>query len=469
MLWGSVPTDLTQDNRVGDDRHEMRDDKFIRVIRAAGAIDGAGYERADVSAIVRLSTSPGATDVEVIALGSREEAESHPAAVGREPIVLPHCVLIPGLVNVHAHLDLTHLGARPFDAQAGFVAWIGQILQAREALALPVAQAVRMGMDRSVAGGVVAIGDISGTSEAAQTLRDSPLRGIGFLEVFGLGDRAATNWSRALDALEALGAPGDAAARVRISVQPHAPYSAGREVYTRASSWAASRGLPIATHWSETPAEMAFVGERAGDMCDFLKRLGVADAGALEEFGHGETPIEHVAGAVRGARVIAAHVNHATDQDIDNLAQLGATVAYCPRASAYFHHDRLLGPHRYREMMARGINVALGTDSIVCHPTAQTERLSPLDDARLLYTRDAVAPRALLAMMTINGARAIGLEESSFALPAAGRRAMVAGLNVVDVEGVTGDVGERVLRARGPATPLERWLAAHIDVRAGVG
>ncbi|MCA9294487.1 MAG: amidohydrolase family protein [Phycisphaerales bacterium] len=446
----------------------MRDDKSILLVHAAGACDATGFHHADVSAVVRLSTSPNTSHVELIAIGPRAELAAHPAAIGRDPIDLPHCILIPGLTNAHAHLDLTHLGPRPFDADAGFVAWIGGILKARDELATPVADAVRLGIAKSQAGGVVAIGDISGTPEAAQILRDGPLRGIGFLEVFGLGDRAASNWARTLETLESMHAPGDEDAPLRISVQPHAPYSASRDVYDDASSWAATHAMPIATHWSETPAEFEFVAQRTGPMCNFLKRLGIADARALEEFGHGATPIEHVEECVRGTRVIAAHVNHATDNDIDILAQLGATVAYCPRASAYFHHDTMFGPHRYRDMLARGINVALGTDSIICHPAEQADRLSTLDDARLLHARDGLSPQEALALITINGARALGLDESAFVFPHTGAHATLAGLNVVDANGVQGDPATRVMRATTPAEPLEFRLAQRLDARAAV-
>ena len=438
----------------------MRGHDFIKLVRTAGAVDGAGYQREQVSAIVRLSTAKPADDIELLALGSADEVAAHPAAAHAQPIDLPHCVLIPGLVNAHAHLDLTHLGPMPFDAEDGFVGWIGMILRARNELATPVPEAVRQGIECSLAGGVVAIGDVSGTPVAAQTLRDSPLRGVGFLEVFGLGARAGGAWAQAEHALHSLGAVGDARVRKRkrISVQPHAPYSAGRLVYEQAAAWCAAHDMPLMTHWSETPTELEFVAQATGPMRAFLENLGLAGDGALDEFGAGETPIEHVADAVCNARVIAAHVNAASDGDIERLATLNATVAYCPRASAYFEHDIMLGPHRYREMLNAGINVALGTDSIVCHPAEHANRLSTLDDARLLFDRDAIDPGTLLAMATVRGARALGLEEALFRFPAAGSGVM-AGLNAVDVRGAAGSLGERLMRSSAPCMPLRTCLA----------
>jgi len=57
-------------------------------------------------------------------------------------------------------------------------------------------------------------------------------------------------------------------------------------------------------------------------------------------------------------------------------------------------------------MLEAGVNVCLGTDSIVCHGT-----LSILDEMRHLHRRDGTDPELLLAMATWRGMRALGFEE----------------------------------------------------------
>jgi cytosine/adenosine deaminase-related metal-dependent hydrolase len=78
--------------------------------------------------------------------------------------------------------------------------------------------------------------------------------------------------------------------------------------------------------------------------------------------------------------VLLAHVNYADDADLELLAGSSASVVYCPRTHAFFGH----APHRYREMLARGINVCLGTDSL-----ASNDTLSILDEMRFLRMMDA--------------------------------------------------------------------------------
>ena len=58
--------------------------------------------------------------------------------------------------------------------------------------------------------------------------------------------------------------------------------------------------------------------------------------------------------------------------------------------------------------MSAGINVALGTDSILC--LATPDRLSVLDDMRFLFQRDLTDPAMLLRMGTTHGARALGFD-----------------------------------------------------------
>jgi aminodeoxyfutalosine deaminase len=143
----------------------------------------------------------------------------------------------------------------------------------------------------------------------------------------------------------------------------------------------------------------------------------VWDDSILREVGHGKSPVEHLAPTLTCAPFIAAHVNDASNADIEALARTRTTVAYCPRASAYFGADACFGPHRYREMLAAGINVALGTDSVINLPPWSSEtaqRLSTLDEARFLYRRDHIDPSVLLRMATVNGALALGLDGERF-------------------------------------------------------
>ncbi len=308
--------------------------------------------------------------------------------------------LLPGFVNAHCHLDLSSIGPRAFGGD--FAEWVNMVQRERAREGQELQQSVETGIERARRGGTALVGDIGGmgSREPYEALLKSELGGVCFLEYFGLG----RNQGETCERMEQVAAGGGA---IRLGLQPHAPYSAGGEVYRRAAELARRRGLPVCTHLAETEAEIEFTRNASGPMAEFLRRIGKWDETIS---GTGLHPIDAVADALAMTPWTLAHVNYCEDRHIEMLAGWGATVAYCPRASDYFGHRG----HRYREMARAGVNVALGTDSIICLPTA--ERISIWDEMRYLAQRDGMDALTLLAMGTVNGARALQADESEVTL-----------------------------------------------------
>lgn len=361
----------------------------------------------------------------------------------------PGCVLTPGFVNAHAHLDLTHIGPREFDPAQGFTGFIKVVLANRLTEEAAVVDSIARGVSLSLKGGVVAVGDIGGVIAGQPTLvpyralRQSPIFGVSYLEFFGLGTVEDVN----LQALERLCdewhrdySSSEDEYSVRLGLQPHAPYTASPRLYMRAGEIARERGLKLCTHLAETPEEREFIKSASGPFRAFLERVGWWPAGVSagsisDAAGQGLTPVVYFEKHLQRAQsCLLAHVNDASDADIAMLAAGGHSVVYSPRSSSYFRNHEYFGPHQYREMLKAGVNVCLGTDSVINLPSS--ERISTLDEMRLLYCRDAMDARELLAMATVRGARALGLHESrfSFAVPSE-----IAGIVAVPVSsGVKG-------------------------------
>jgi cytosine/adenosine deaminase-related metal-dependent hydrolase len=310
---------------------------------------------------------------------------------------------------------------------------------------------------------VVLVGDIAGAPggrprlEPFEVLTGSGLGGVSFVEFFAMGIREAESLARLEAVLAgARAAPGSA----RLGLQPHAPNTVSPAGYRRAIELARRHGLPLATHLAETPEEREFIARGTGPHREMLERLGLWTDAILDHVGKGATPIEHLAATLAAAPFLLAHVND-TGPDparaFETLATAGASVAYCPRASEYFHAATHFGPHRYREMLAAGVNVCLGTDSIVNLPRgvdgADGPGLSVLDEARLLLARDGADAGTLLRMVTVHGCRALGWDEASCSL---GVGARPLGLVAVRVDGTppTHTPTERLLRGAAPARLL---------------
>jgi len=375
--------------------------------------DDRGVVEAPASMLVQWADAwPRVT---LLAVGSPAAVASHPAADSARRVNLGHRLLIPALVNAHTHLDLTSVGPQPFDETAGFTGWIDAVRASRPATDDLIAESVKLGIEKSLVGGVVAVGDIAGdwSPTPLQTLRDSPLSGVSFLECFGLGAHAhgAIARFKAITASVPLHKNN-----VTLGFQPHAPYSAGASLYQHATDLCNKLQIPLSTHLAESLAERQCVTNRQGPIREFLESLGLWNDEVAQEFGKAPTPVQHIATPLASAPWLVAHVNDCSDADLDLLAQTRTTVVYCPRASAYFGHNRDFGAHRYQDMLDRGVRVVLGTDSILCLPQAEANRLSVFDEMRLLRRRDRTDPVALLTMATSAAADVLGLGADHYRL-----------------------------------------------------
>ncbi|MCH2160967.1 MAG: amidohydrolase family protein [Phycisphaerales bacterium] len=318
-------------------------------------------------------------------------------------------VLMPGLVNAHAHLDLSSLGPVPCDQ--GFDHWLERIRRGRATDADGIATAVGEGVRASLAGGTVGVGDIGGAYSWVpwETLQEGPILGTSYIEVFGTGPRERIGLEAIRDIVDRAAAVSHAG--VRAGLSPHAPHSCNKAVFKAA----ASSGLPLASHLAETVEELEYCRHGTGPLRDMLERAGVATEG-IEPLG--AHPLEAFDDLLDMSTWNIAHVNYPSGPGepeavratrIGRLASSNLVVTYCPRASRFFGHPCPgLPGHPWKEMLAAGVTVALGTDGMPCLDTP--DRLSILDEMRVLARSGTASANALLAMATVNGARAVGID-----------------------------------------------------------
>ncbi|MHC4063992.1 MAG: amidohydrolase family protein [Planctomycetota bacterium] len=346
---------------------------------------------------------------------------------------LGNSLLLPGLINAHTHLELTHLAGR-VPPRGDFVDWINRLVQAMRADGEDpdtVRAAVRKGRDLSLQAGVTTVGDIARLSRLTRPiLASGPLRVLSFGEVIAIGKLR----SRLAERLEAA---ADTSARgefLEVGVSPHAPYTVEPQGLAACVDWAVACGLRLCMHLAETAEEALFTTNLAGPVRDYLEQHGAMDRHVPCP---GLPPVEYVASAgLLGPDTLLAHANYVNDQDIRRIAASGAHVVYCPRTHAAFNHP----PHPFERMLACGVNVCVGTDSLASNPS-----LSVLEELRFLRSKHPDLPASLLIEMgTIRAARALGMEGTVGSV----------------LPGTFADLTVIPLDPTGPSDPLENILAS---------
>jgi cytosine/adenosine deaminase-related metal-dependent hydrolase len=320
-------------------------------------------------------------------------------AVPRPPDVLAEdfgdALLLPGLINTHTHLELTGLEGGP--PGPDFAAWISRVRTDKAARG-PEAflAAARRGLAGCWAAGVTTVADTGDSGAVIEALAECGGSGIAYQEVFGphpdQRDESLAGLRQAVARLARF-----AGGRVRIGVSPHAPYTVSGPLYSATAAWARDAGLPIAVHLAESPAESALLYGGTGSFAEAWRGRGIPMPTPL-----GHTPVGWLAAhGVLSDRTLCIHVVQAARADIRLLARANVAVAHCPLSNrAHGHGDAPLA-----ELLAAGLRVSLGTDSILSVGT-----LDLLAEARAARALAGLDPAHALALCTRDAARALGLE-----------------------------------------------------------
>jgi len=346
----------------------------------------------------------------IVGVGTATEMRrEHPDAVVED---LGNVVLMPGLVNAHTHLELSDMAPAkkpaaapspssgpPTGGDRNLAHWLLNLMQSTaattsEQLPAVVAKAIVTGIQQCLGFGTTCIGDISRQCHLSRPLlRTSPLRINSYGEIQAMGQRRSLLESRLAVALD----QAQAAPRLRIGLTPHAPYTVEPNGYRRCLDLASAAGLPLATHLAESPDEAAFLSRHGGPFRDLWQAIDAWDD-HVPSFDGGPIRFVHCLGLLDYPTLLA-HVNYVDDAELAILAAGQASVVYCPRTHAYFGHP----PHRWRDMLARGINVAFGTDSCASSPD-----LNLLEELRMVHRIAPDVPALdLWQMVTLNAAKAL--------------------------------------------------------------
>lgn len=319
-------------------------------------------------------------------------------------VQLGECVLMPGLVNAHSHLELTAM--RGLLEGLAFPTWLKTLMLVRRDLldAGALRDSAVSGVQEGLRNGITTFADTADSDAPLAAMRACGVRGIGYLETFGPDPVQRT------DSLRVLAARADASRAldtdlVATGISPHAPYTVSDALFSGVAEFALASRLPVAVHVAESVAETQLVRDASGPFADALRARGItvnararSSIAMLEQTG------------LLAARPLLIHAIQVDDADLALIAASGATIVHCPISNVKLAH----GIAPLARMMHAGIPTGLGTDSV-----ASNDRMDILGEARqatlfaalLSGEPDSLAAHEALRLATQGGAHALGLHD----------------------------------------------------------
>jgi len=179
---------------------------------------------------------------------------------------------------------------------------------------------------------------------------------------------------------------GKADGRIRCCFAPRFAVSCTKELLAEVATLARDRGVMIHTHASENITECEMVEQETGMRnVAYLDSLGIS-----------------------GPHVLLAHCVHLDHQEMETLKRTRTNVAHCPSSNLKLGS----GIAQVAKMLDRGISVSLGADGAPCNNRLDmfTEMRTAALLQKALHGPEALPATRALQMATIDGARALGLE-----------------------------------------------------------
>jgi 5-methylthioadenosine/S-adenosylhomocysteine deaminase len=313
-----------------------------------------------------------------------------------------NAIVMPGLINTHAHAAMSLF--RGIADDLNLQDWLNKFIfpaEKKNVSAEFVRWGTRLACLEMLRGGITTYTDMYYYEDTvAATTREAGMRGVLGETVIGFPVNDAATPALALKTAEGFIRHFHNDSLIVPAVAPHAPYTNSDDTLKACRNLALRYSAPVLIHLSETKKEND----------DSLRERKMTPAQRLQSLGF-----------FRG-RTIVAHAVWVTDEDIAILKRNNTGVAHCPSSNMKLAS----GAAPVVKMIERGLNVGLGTDG----PAGSNNDFDLFEEMDLaaklqkLITKDprALPARAVVAMATIMGAKALGLDKEIGSLEA-GKRA----------------------------------------------
>jgi len=314
-------------------------------------------------------------------------------------IRLQNAVLMPGLVNLHSHLELPPLLERV--CAKTFPDWIINLIRAKKDLSNKDYQsATRININTLIQTGTTTVGEICTHGISPALIRKSGLRAMVFFEAITMSQHAEKLPSPPF-------AKGGMGKLIQFGYSPHSPYTVSEPLLRALSRFSCKKNIRLAMHIAESKDEIKLLqGKKSG--LENLYRLAGWDLDSAPRDDSSVRYLNRI--GFLSPNLLAVHTVQVTDKDIMLIKKSNVSIAHCPRSNK----ETGVGKMPLKMFLDAGVIVGLGTDSLASSPS-----LNMWDEMRYAYRihrQDGVSAEDIFKLATINGAKALGLDKEIGAL-----------------------------------------------------
>ncbi len=324
----------------------------------------------------------------------------------------PGHVLIPGLINTHAHAAMSLMRGLADDLP--LMNWLNDHIWPAEGKWVSpdfVRDGTRLAMAEMLRGGTTCFNEMYFfPDEVARQAEHAGMRAVVGLIVIDFPTAWAQDAEEYINKGIALNDELKHSPLVRTAFAPHGPYTVSDGPLEKVVMYAEELDIPIHMHIHET----------ADEVNGSLQQHGKRPLARLDELG------------LLGPQLLAVHMTQLTEEEIARIAETNSSVVHCPESNLKLAS----GFCPVQQLLDAGINVALGTDGAASNN--DLDMFGEMRTAALLAKGVAGDASALpaaeaLAMATINGARALGIDDICGSL-SVGKAADIVAVKVDDLE-----------------------------------
>jgi cytosine/adenosine deaminase-related metal-dependent hydrolase len=327
-------------------------------------------------------------------------------------------IITPGFVNAHCHLELSHL-KNVIKQHTGIVDFGLGVMKHRNEFSIELQQeAMRLADKDMQTQGIVAVGDISNTSDSIKTKQQSNLYYHSFVELIALNpERANLVFDTGKQLLSEY-----TKAQLSVSLAPHAPYSASVELIKKITDDCLQLKKSTTIHNQESKAENEFFNYKSGDYLRLYETIKVT----IDYFiaTKKSSLLATISSLNKDVNTLLVHNTFSSKEDIKTANNEHQKLYWCLCPTANLYIEKTLPDINL--LASNNCNLTLGTDSL-----ASNSMLSIINEINTILKHQPNIPlELLLNAATYNGAKFLGIE-NQFGLLEKNKK---CGINLIEGE-----------------------------------